>query len=69
MRRIQGKREFACAHCGGGRLVPLTFESPRIEHKVIRHTGAPVQARFKCVSCGRVDNRRPSALLTTASAL
>lgn len=69
MRRIQVKREFACAHCGGWRLVPLTFDAPRIEHKGIRHTGAPIRARFKCVSCGQVHHRRPSALLTHASIL
>ena len=69
MRRIQDKREFACARCGGRKLVPLTFEAPRIEHKVIRHTGAPIRARFKCVSCGHVHHRRPSALLATASIL
>ena len=69
MRRMQAKREFACAHCGGARLVPLTFEAPRIEHNVMRHAAAPIRARFKCVSCGHVHHRRPSALLATAPIL
>jgi len=69
VRRIQDKREFACAHCGGRKLVPLTFEAPRIEHKVIRHTGAPIRAHFKCVSCGQVHNLRPSVLLAHSSIL
>jgi DNA-directed RNA polymerase subunit RPC12/RpoP len=69
VRRIQDKREFACARCGGRKLVPLTFEAPRIEYNVIRHTRAPIQARFKCVSCGQAHNLRPSALLAHASIL
>jgi len=67
VRRIQGKRELACAHCGGRRLVPLTFEDQPIEHKHIRHRTAPVRARLKCAECGRLDIRRPSTVLTPAS--
>lgn len=67
MRRIQAKRELACAHCGGRRLVPLTFEDPPIEHKYLRHHTGPVRASVKCASCGHLDNRRPSSVLTPAS--
>jgi DNA-directed RNA polymerase subunit RPC12/RpoP len=68
VRRIQGKRELACANCGGRRLVPLTFEYPPIEHKYIGHRVAPVRASLKCASCGRLHNRRPSSVLTPVSA-
>lgn len=67
MRRTQGKRDIACAHCGGRRLVPLTFEEQRIEHQQIMRTETPVQARLKCVACGQLNQRRPSSLLIPTS--
>ena len=63
MTRSQGKREIACASCGSGKLVPLTFEEQRSEHQLIMRTERPIQARLKCVACGQLHSHRPSSLL------
>jgi hypothetical protein len=48
----QNRPEARCLSCGG-RLIPLTFETPAIVHSRVRPSEVPERAGLKCLACGR----------------
>jgi len=57
------KRSLLCAHCGGGRLIPLTVSVHQPEHHRIVRIKRPVRLELKCIACGKRHLARPSVLL------
>jgi hypothetical protein len=64
VKRAGHAHPILCAHCGSGRLLPLTVSIPRAEYLAMRRMKMPVQAQLKCLACGHRHVVPPKVLLT-----